>query len=200
MIYLFLNSISTGEVFIILIFILMFFGSKNIPGMARTFGKALRQVRDATDDIKRDIRKSVDGIEKDVMENMKVDKDIKETISSFQKDVDNLVKKPKRFIKDNIKDMEEAIKDPLKPVVKKSKEDLDDKLTNLQNEDKKIDTKSKEDKQDADVSDKVDVSYSKSVKSKIENSSCRNILEAERKFLLFTSLSIISLGITSPVL
>lgn len=137
--------------------------------MARSIGKALRQVRDATDDIKRDIRHSVDGIEKDVMENMKVDKDIKETISSFQKDVDNLVKKPKRFIKDNIMDMEEAIKDPLKPDVKKSKDDLDAELNNLQKEDKKIDTKSSEDKQDADVTDKVDASYSKSVKSKIEN-------------------------------
>ena len=65
MLYLFLNSISTGEVIIIMIFILMFFGSKNIPGMAKTFGRTLRQIRDATDDIKRDIRNSTSGIEKD---------------------------------------------------------------------------------------------------------------------------------------
>ncbi|RLD25462.1 MAG: twin-arginine translocase TatA/TatE family subunit, partial [Bacteroidetes bacterium] len=58
MLYLFLNSISTGEVIIIMIFILMFFGSKSIPGMAKTFGRTLRQIRDATDDIKRDIRNS----------------------------------------------------------------------------------------------------------------------------------------------
>ena len=169
MVYLFLNSISTGEVFIILIFVLMFFGSKNIPGMARSLGKALRQVRDATDDIKRDIRKSVDGIEKDVMENMKVDKDIKETISSFQKDVDNLVKKPKRFIKDNIMDMEEAIKDPLKPDIKKSKKDLDAELTNLQKEDKQKEKRSSETKASAGVTKKDDSSKSKNAETKIEN-------------------------------
>lgn len=43
----------------------MFFGSKSIPGMAKTFGRTLRQIRDATDDIKRDIRNSTSGIEKD---------------------------------------------------------------------------------------------------------------------------------------
>jgi len=143
----------------------MFFGSKNIPGMARSLGKALRQVRDATDDIKRDIRKSVDGIEKDVMENMKVDKDIKETISSFQKDVDNLVKKPKRFIKDNIMDMEEAIKDPLKPDIKKSKKDLDAELTNLQKEDKQKEKRSSETKASAGVTKKDDSSKSKNAET-----------------------------------
>ena len=103
MIYLFLNSISTGEVIIILIFILIFFGSKNIPGMARSLGKGLRQLRDATDDIKRDIRSSVEDIERDVKTNM--DK------VNIQKEIDDIVKRPARFVKDNIKEFENTAKE-----------------------------------------------------------------------------------------
>ena len=87
MIYLFLNSISTGEVIIILIFILMFFGSKGVPGIARSVGKGLRQLRDATDDIKRDIRHSVEDIERDVKKNMdqaNIAKDITDTQAAIQ--------------------------------------------------------------------------------------------------------------------
>ena len=65
MIYLFLNDISTGEVVVILAFILMFFGSKSIPGLARTLGRTMRQIKDATDEIKRDIKQSTMEIEKE---------------------------------------------------------------------------------------------------------------------------------------
>lgn len=103
MVYLFLNSISTGEIIIIMIFILMFFGSKNIPGMAKTFGKGLRQIRDATDDIKRDIRQSVDDITDDVKSNMKVDKDIEKNVTSFTKDVKEMINQPKDYVKKNMR-------------------------------------------------------------------------------------------------
>ena len=117
MIYLFLNSISTGEVVIILIFVLMFFGSKNIPGMARSVGKGLRQLRDATDDIKRDIRHSVDGMEKEVKKNMSgVDfqKDAKDAIDSVQKNLDNIIKKPKSYVQDNVKEFKDSVLDSSK--------------------------------------------------------------------------------------
>jgi sec-independent protein translocase protein TatA len=103
MIYLFLNSISTGEVIIILIFILIFFGSKNIPGMARSLGKGLRQLRDATDDIKRDIRSSVDDIERDVKANMDQ--------VNIKKEIDDIVRRPTRFVNDNIKEFENSAKE-----------------------------------------------------------------------------------------
>ena len=112
MIYLFLNSISTGEVIIILAFVLMFFGSKGVPGMARSIGKGLRQLRDATDDIKRDIRHSVEDIEKSVKSNMDevtIVKDISEQKAAIQKNIDNIVKRPSRFVKDNIKDFAESV-------------------------------------------------------------------------------------------
>lgn len=112
MIYLFLNSISTGEVIIILVFILMFFGSKGVPGIARSLGKGLRQLRDATDDIKRDIRHSVEDIEKNVKNNMgdvNIVKDITDTQAQIQKNIDTIVKRPSRFVKDNIKEFKESV-------------------------------------------------------------------------------------------
>jgi len=102
MIYLFLNDISTGEVVVILIFILIFFGSKNIPGMAQSIGKGLRQLRDATDDIKRDIRHSVSEIEKEVKVNM--------DHVNIQKEIEEIVKRPKRFVNDNLKAFEDSAK------------------------------------------------------------------------------------------
>jgi sec-independent protein translocase protein TatA len=112
MVYLFLNSISTGEVIIILVFILMFFGSKGVPGIARSLGKGLRQLRDATDDIKRDIRHSVEDIEKDVKRNMdgvNITKDITETQAAIQKNIDDIVKRPTRFVKDNIQEFKDNV-------------------------------------------------------------------------------------------
>ena len=44
-----------GEIFIVLLFVLLFFGSKQIPDIARALGKGLREIRNATDDIKREI-------------------------------------------------------------------------------------------------------------------------------------------------
>jgi len=58
---LFLNM-SAGEIFVIMLFILMFFGSKSIPTIARTLGRTIRQVKDATDEIKQDIRKSASDV------------------------------------------------------------------------------------------------------------------------------------------
>jgi sec-independent protein translocase protein TatA len=55
--YLFL-SLGGGEIVIILLFILMFFGAKSIPSLARGLGRGIRQVKDASQEIQRDIRES----------------------------------------------------------------------------------------------------------------------------------------------
>ncbi|MCO5261119.1 MAG: twin-arginine translocase TatA/TatE family subunit [Crocinitomicaceae bacterium] len=64
--YLFLNDVSGSEVLVILLFILIFFGSKSIPGIARTLGRTMRQVKDATSEIQKEIKKSTDGYQKDL--------------------------------------------------------------------------------------------------------------------------------------
>lgn len=52
-----LFDIGGGELIVILLFVLIFFGSKGIPDVARTLGRTLRQVRDATAEVQREIEK-----------------------------------------------------------------------------------------------------------------------------------------------
>jgi sec-independent protein translocase protein TatA len=63
---LFFNDVSGSEVLVILIFILMFFGSKSIPGIARTFGRTIRQIKDASSELQDEIRKSGVDVKKDL--------------------------------------------------------------------------------------------------------------------------------------
>lgn len=63
---LFLNDIAGSEIMLILVFILMFFGSKSIPGIARTFGRTIRQVKEASQDLQNEIKKSGADIKKDM--------------------------------------------------------------------------------------------------------------------------------------
>ena len=56
--FLLLDGISTGELFFVFLIMLIFFGSKSIPKMARTFGRGIRQIRDASQEIQDDIKKA----------------------------------------------------------------------------------------------------------------------------------------------
>ncbi len=88
-IFLFLNM-SGGEIFVIMIFILLFFGAESIPKVAKSAGKILYQIRNATDDIKRDIQNSSNNIRKDIMDQTKGSnpiKDLKDDIEDSIKDI-----------------------------------------------------------------------------------------------------------------
>ncbi len=54
------------EVMVIILFIIIFFGADKIPELARGMGKMIRQVKDASDDIKREIRDEGSQIKKDL--------------------------------------------------------------------------------------------------------------------------------------
>ena len=54
------------EIIIVLLFIVMFFGSKKIPELAKGLGKAMREVKDASNDIKKEIRDSASSIKNDL--------------------------------------------------------------------------------------------------------------------------------------
>ena len=54
------------EIIIVLLFIVMFFGSKKIPELAKGLGKAMREVKDASNDIKKEIRNSTSSIKDDL--------------------------------------------------------------------------------------------------------------------------------------
>ena len=55
---LFLN-LGAGEIFIIALFVLMFFGSKEIPSLMRALGRSMREFKDAMNGIEREVRNSV---------------------------------------------------------------------------------------------------------------------------------------------
>lgn len=53
-------GIGGGELIFILFIILMLFGSDKVPEIARTMGKAMAQLKNATNDIKNEIQKGAD--------------------------------------------------------------------------------------------------------------------------------------------
>ena len=63
---LFLNDIAGSEILLILVFILMFFGSKSIPGLARTMGRTIHQIKEASADIQSEIKKSTGEMKGDL--------------------------------------------------------------------------------------------------------------------------------------
>ena len=63
-----LFDISGGELIVILLFVLMFFGSKGIPDIARTMGRTMRQVRDASQEVQREIHKGASDVRRTVEE------------------------------------------------------------------------------------------------------------------------------------
>ena len=54
------------EIIIILLFIVIFFGSSKIPDLARTLGKTIREVKDASNEIKKEIRDSASAVKDDL--------------------------------------------------------------------------------------------------------------------------------------
>ena len=55
----------TELIFILLIYLLLF-GAKGIPTLAKTMGKAVRQFKDATGDIQREMMQGANDIKKEV--------------------------------------------------------------------------------------------------------------------------------------
>ena len=71
---LFLQSVGTGELLLILMFVLVFFGSKKIPELARGLGKGMREMKDAAQGIENEIKQNVNlDAEKKMIEDVKKD-------------------------------------------------------------------------------------------------------------------------------
>ncbi|AEA45607.1 twin-arginine translocase TatA/TatE family subunit [Fluviicola taffensis] len=62
---LFLSDIGGSEIVLILLVILMFFGSKSIPGIARSMGKTMHQIKQASQDVQNEIKKSTGDLKGD---------------------------------------------------------------------------------------------------------------------------------------
>lgn len=86
---LFLNSISFGEIFIILLFVLIFFGAESIPGLARTLGRGIRQVKNATQDIQDEIIKTGTDIKRE----MNANRALEQTKNAIEKPIQDFTQK-----------------------------------------------------------------------------------------------------------
>lgn len=62
---LFLN-LGGGEIFLIVLLVLLFFGADKLPEMARAFGKGMREMKNATAEIQKEIEKGAVDIQRDI--------------------------------------------------------------------------------------------------------------------------------------
>lgn len=56
----FLQNLSSWEIILIFLVVLLFFGAKRLPDLFRSFGKSLKEFKRATSDIEDDIRSAMD--------------------------------------------------------------------------------------------------------------------------------------------
>ena len=80
------------EIFIVVLIVVMLFGADKIPEIARGLGKGLRQVKDATNEIKRDINETVEkqGLDTDIIS------DVKNQVNEVKENIDDLTGPIKR--------------------------------------------------------------------------------------------------------
>ncbi len=78
--------ISGAEIFFIMFIVVMVFGADKIPGIAKGLGKGMRQLKDATEDIKQEIQRSAEkqGIDTSITE------DIKKEMNQVKKNIEEV--------------------------------------------------------------------------------------------------------------
>ena len=74
-----------GELFLIVLVIIMFFGSKKIPELARGLGKGMREIKNATNDIQKEIREGARELSsvKSTIDDIKGSVDVKKQINNM---------------------------------------------------------------------------------------------------------------------
>jgi sec-independent protein translocase protein TatA len=80
------EDIAFSEIMVILLVVLLFFGSKSIPGIAKTLGKTLYEFRNAQAEIQREIQRS--GM--DIKKEMNLSELIKEKAEEIKQPLDQI--------------------------------------------------------------------------------------------------------------
>jgi sec-independent protein translocase protein TatA len=111
-------GIGGGELILIIFIALMLFGSDKIPDIARTMGKAMAQLKNATNDIKSEIQKSANA------------DDFKSLTADFTSEIDNVKQGFNKVVSDNTSGVAGEnpldINSEINSEINKVKEDLDD--------------------------------------------------------------------------
>lgn len=77
--------ISGAEIFVIILVILLVFGADKVPEIARTVGKTVKSIREATDDIKYEITKESHKIQETTVD---LKKEVEEQTKTIEKGTD----------------------------------------------------------------------------------------------------------------
>ena len=87
--------ISYSEIFFVLFIMLLVFGPEKLPEIARNLGKGIRQLRDASNNIKKEMIKETQKAGLDTEAIAKIKKDIKETkkIMNIKEEITNTIKR-----------------------------------------------------------------------------------------------------------
>lgn len=83
--FLFLN-LGGGEIFLVILVILLMFGGKGVPTLARTLGKSIREFKDAANGIQRDFTASTNDIKKEVEKETQV---IEEQVQEIKRNTES---------------------------------------------------------------------------------------------------------------
>ena len=121
---LFLNDVAGSEIIVIILVVLIFFGSKSIPGIAKTLGKTLYQIKNASAELQNEIKKS--GF--DIKEDLKISNLIKEQqeeitrpMDQVYSDIENTIHYSSQSISTEkiIPEKKVVVNEELKPTTKK---------------------------------------------------------------------------------
>jgi len=93
--FILLFGISGGEIFVIMLLVLILFGPKKIPEIARTIGKGINEVKKVQRDINNEINRYSNEIDNPV-------KDVKEDIEGFSKGLEDEAKSIERSYSDDM--------------------------------------------------------------------------------------------------
>lgn len=78
-----LFDISGGEILVVILFVLIFFGSKNLPELMRGLGRGIREFKHATQSIQREIQESADKVKSEI--SLPLDQQVDELKSEIKK-------------------------------------------------------------------------------------------------------------------
>lgn len=88
--------ISGAEIFVILVIVVMLFGADKLPELARGLGKGMQQLKNATNEVKKEITESAkkQGIDADLSKD--IEKEVRNIKNKVQDNIDDLTGPIKR--------------------------------------------------------------------------------------------------------
>ena len=92
-IILFLN-LGGGEVFLVVLVIIMLFGSDKLPDLVKGLGKGMREINDAKNQIQNEIQKSTGGVREEIIKHTtEIQTEIEQIGQSVKRQMNEVVEK-----------------------------------------------------------------------------------------------------------